>query len=81
MSVVPKFNTYDLGDEIYIELDPQDGGNFESHEVIKVHFDETSQEYKLSKKLFQDMAITGITDKDEAIKRACSELMAIWTGT
>lgn len=79
MAVVPKFNVYDLGDEIYVELDPQDNENFQSHVVIKVQLDTTTQQYKLSKKVYQDMAITGITVKDEAIKRACCELMTIWT--
>ncbi|MCS1351140.1 hypothetical protein [Mechercharimyces sp. CAU 1602] len=88
----PTFHVYPLEKDkvVYIELDPQDGGNFQSHQVAMIKEEKVIEkgeenndvervEYKLLLRKFEDTGIIAQT-KDEATKKACSQLMSAWLG-
>lgn len=63
-------------DTVWVELDPGDGGNFQTHMVACVRYDAANGNWKVETKTYQ-LRVT-VADKDQAIKEAMKLLMTDW---
>lgn len=86
MENTPKFNIHEPPDpqtgqvkQVWVELDPGDGSNFQTHRIARLTFDSVANNWKVEKQTWTE--VTGESPKpdlDSAIKSAIKVLTNDW---
>lgn len=84
--IEPKFNIHQppspqTGEvkQLWVELDPQDGSNFQTHLIVRVTYDEVNANWKVETQTYA--VSTTKDDKEAAIKEAMKILVSNWAAS